>query len=57
MGWLHEGTLYARNFLFAEQLPVGQHTLTLKVLPKDAQATGNLIRIGGFCVTNPPAGS
>jgi hypothetical protein len=53
MGWLHAGALYARNFIFAEGLPVGDHTLTLKVLANSKEATGNLVRIGGFCVTNP----
>jgi hypothetical protein len=53
MGWLNQGSFYARVFLFAEHLPRGQHTLKLKVLPKSPESTGNVVRIGGFCVTNP----
>lgn len=52
-GWLGKGGLYVRNFLLATGLPRQDHTLQLTVRPKSEQADGNLIRIGGFCVTNP----
>ena len=51
--WLGKGGLYVRNFLLAMGLPRGTHMLQVKVLPRSAQAEGNLVRIGGFCVTNP----
>ena len=44
---------YVRNFILAEGLPRGEHTLTVKVLPKSGKAEGNWVRIGGVCVTNP----
>ena len=53
MPWLSKDGLFVRNFLFAENLPEGEHTLTLKVLPKSEKSEGNFVRIGGFCVTNP----
>jgi hypothetical protein len=52
-GWLGKGGLYVRNFLLASGLPRKDHVLKLTVLPKSDKAEGNLIRIGGFCVTNP----
>ncbi|MGO8748109.1 MAG: SGNH/GDSL hydrolase family protein [Thermoguttaceae bacterium] len=52
-GWLGRGGLYVRNFLLATGLPRGDHVLKLTVLPKSEKAEGNLVRIGGFCVTNP----
>ena len=48
-----KGGAWFRNILFAENLPPGVHTLRLEIRPKWDQATGNFIRIGGFCVTNP----
>jgi hypothetical protein len=52
-GWLGKGGLYVRNFLLAAGLPRRDHVLKLTVLPKSEKAEGNLVRIGGFCVTNP----
>ena len=52
-GWLGKGGLYVRTFLLASGLPRKDHVLKLTVLPKSDKAEGNLIRIGGFCVTNP----
>jgi len=52
-GWLGHGGLYVRNFLLATGLPRKDHVLKLTVLPKSEKAAGNLVRIGGFCVTNP----
>lgn len=51
--WLWKDAFFVRNFLFAMGLPRGQHTLNLRVLPKSEASEGNLVRIGGFCVTNP----
>lgn len=51
--WLGKGGLYVRNFLLATGLPRGNHTLKLTVLPKSEKSEGNLVRIGGFSVTNP----
>jgi hypothetical protein len=52
-GWLGKGGLYVRNFLLATGLPRKDHVLKLTVQPKSEKAEGNLVRIGGFCVTNP----
>lgn len=52
-GWLGKGGLYVRNFLLASGLPRKDHVLKLTVLPKSDKAEGNLIRVGGFCVTIP----
>lgn len=51
--WLDRGSLYVRTFILVEGLPRGNHTLTVKVLPKSDKSEGNWIRIGGACVTNP----
>ena len=47
-----KGGAWVRNIVFAQDLPPGEHTLKLTIKPKWDQATGNMIRIGGFCVTN-----
>ena len=52
-GWLGKGGLYVRNFLLARSLPRGNHVLKLTVLAKSEKVEGNMVRIGGFCVTNP----
>lgn len=52
-GWLGKGGLYVRNFLLATGLPRQDHVLKLTVLPKSEKAEGNLVRIGGICVSNP----
>lgn len=52
-GWLGKGGLYVRNFLLATGLPRQDHVLKVTVLPKSEKAEGNLIRIGGICVSNP----
>jgi hypothetical protein len=52
-GWLGKGGWYVRNFLLATGLPRGDHVLKLTVLPKSEKAEANVVRIGGFCVTNP----
>jgi hypothetical protein len=51
--WLGKGGLYVRNFLLASGLPRTDHVLKITVLPKSDKAEGNVVRIGGFCVTNP----
>jgi len=51
--WLSAGNHFARVFLLAYDLPRGTHELRVTVLPKGENSTGNLVRIGGFCVTNP----
>ena len=51
--WLSKGNFFVRNFILAEGLPRGDHTLTVKVLPKGDKSDGNWIRIGGVCVTDP----
>jgi hypothetical protein len=52
-GWLQRCGLYVRSFLWAGGQPRKDRVLTLRVLPKPEKADGNLIRIGGNCVTNP----
>ncbi len=51
--WLAKDRWYVRTFILVEGLPHGEHTLTVKVMPKNDKSDGNWIRIGGICVTNP----
>ena len=52
-----QGGMWADNEIFASGLPPGEHTLKITVRPKWEKATGNFVRIGGFCIANPkPAG-
>ncbi len=51
--WLGKGGLYVRDFLLATGLPRADHVLKMRVLPHSDRSDGNVVRIGGFCVTNP----
>ena len=47
------GNVWFDNRIFQSGLPPGEHTLTLRVCPKVEPLRGTMVRIGGFCVTNP----
>ena len=51
--WLSKGGIYVRNFLLTTGLPRKDHVLKLRVVPKSEKSEGNIVRIGGFAVTNP----
>jgi len=57
-GWVAKGTVakdnyFVRNFLLATGLPRADHVLKLRVVPHSERSDGNVVRLGGFCVTNP----
>ncbi len=48
-----KGGMWAGNHVFASGMPYGEHVLKITVKPKWEKATGNFVRVGGFCVANP----